>query len=80
MVRWSAVALIVLAVVHLLVLGIDVPAMNFVDGHLEVADGGLHVRVNADCRLRLPAGKRGEAGRAVSCGFRPEHVALTETG
>ena len=56
------------------------PAMNFVDGHLEVADGGLHVRVNADCRLRLPAGKRGEAGRAVSCGFRPEHVALTETG
>ena len=56
------------------------PAMNFVDGRLEAANGGLRIRVGTDCLLPLPAGTQGEAGKAVVCGFRPEHVALSEAG
>lgn len=56
------------------------PAMNFVYGRIEAVNGGLHVRVGVDCVLPLPSGGRGETGRAVVCGFRPEHVALKEDG
>ena len=55
------------------------PAMNFLKGKIEpglpatfVSDGGV--------RIRLPEAAAAHAGRAVTCGLRPEHAMLDPSG
>jgi multiple sugar transport system ATP-binding protein len=55
------------------------PAMNLIPGTVVATSAGLAVDV-AGARLSVPVGSSAEAGQAVVCGIRPEHLVLSETG
>jgi multiple sugar transport system ATP-binding protein len=55
------------------------PQMNFVDGRLELADGGVPAFAAGERRLPLAGyefAARPEPGRPVTLGVRPEHLAI----
>ncbi len=57
------------------------PAMNFLDGRVERADGGLVFVLCGEVKLRIPDRCRATVepyhGKAVTLGVRPEHLRLT---
>ncbi len=57
---------------------IGAPSMNFVEGRLDAADGGVTFRADGDVAIAVPtplAGRlSGAIGQAVVLGIRPEHT------
>jgi len=56
------------------------PAMNFIEGALRRAGGGVHVDAQGGVKLPLPASIAGAEGQKVTYGVRPEHLALAPDG
>jgi multiple sugar transport system ATP-binding protein len=57
---------------------IGAPSINVVEGTLDGAGAGSHVRTRGGSLI--PVRGAGAAGRAVSAAFRPEHVQMGDTG
>ena len=53
------------------------PAMNLIEGTIEVVDGHAAVAVDNDIRLPLPPNLGAQHGTRVYYGVRPEHLSLT---
>jgi multiple sugar transport system ATP-binding protein len=56
------------------------PAMNFLPGAIERANGQACVRAADGTVLPLPTDAPGQAGEAVSYGIRPAHLAVADSG
>jgi multiple sugar transport system ATP-binding protein len=59
---------------------IGAPSMNFLDGEIVAADGGLHFRGAGDVDIAIPPAKAEAAGRLAGkpavLGIRPEHTVV----
>jgi multiple sugar transport system ATP-binding protein len=56
------------------------PAMNFLPGVLRRGGDGAAVELHGGARVTVPAGVKGEDGRRVVLGVRPEHLTLSTNG
>jgi multiple sugar transport system ATP-binding protein len=54
--------------------------MNFLPGVLRRGGDGAAVELHGGARVTVPAGVKGEDGRRVVLGVRPEHLTLSTNG
>jgi ABC-type sugar transport system ATPase subunit len=56
------------------------PAMNFLAGRLAGQGGARHLVLPGGARIALPGAVAAADGAEVTCGVRPQHLAVTEAG